>query len=128
LAYLIDTDIAIHLRDGDEAVVARALAATDTVLMSAVTLVELEGGVYRDPRFASIRRARLDQLVSAVPVLAFDRDAAEHYGRLVARTGYSRRKLIDRMIAAQALQRRATLVTRNARDYADIDGLALEVW
>ena len=43
-------------------------------------------------------------------------------------TGYSRRKLLDRMIAAQALIHRATLVTRNPDDFRDIPGLRLEVW
>ena len=42
--------------------------------------------------------------------------------------GYSRRKLLDRMIAAQALVHRATLVTLNEDDFRDIPGLHLESW
>jgi predicted nucleic acid-binding protein len=42
--------------------------------------------------------------------------------------GYSRRKLLDRMIAAQALDHRATLVTLNAGDFRDVPGLELLSW
>jgi predicted nucleic acid-binding protein len=75
-----------------------------------------------------VRRARLDAILAAIPTLAFDDSAAEVYGAIVAGAGYSRRKLLDRMIAAQALVHRATLVTKNAGEYADIPELALLAW
>ena len=125
MAYLLDTDVAIHLRDGDPAVTERIAALEDAVLMSIVTRVELEGGVYRDLAYAPIRRARLDAILAAVPTVAFDDAAAEAYGAIVAHAGCSRRKLLDRMIAAQAVVHRATLVTMNAPDFAGIPGLAL---
>lgn len=128
MAFLLDTDVAIHLRDGDLDVTNKIAALDDAVLMSIVTRVELEGGVYREPAHAAIRRARLDAILAAVPTLAFDDVAAEAYGAIVASAGYSRRKLLDRMIAAQALVHRATLITRNAGDYADIPELALLAW
>jgi tRNA(fMet)-specific endonuclease VapC len=125
MAYLLDTDVAIHLRDGDPAVTERIAALEDAVLISIVTRVELEGGVYREPAYAPIRRARLDAILAAVPTVAFDDAAAEAYGVIVAHAGYSRRKLLDRMIAAQAVVHRATLVTMNAADFSGIPGLAL---
>jgi predicted nucleic acid-binding protein len=96
--------------------------------MSVVTRVELEGGVYREPAYAQIKRARLDAILAAVPTIAFDNAAADAYGAIVASAGYSRRKLLDRMIAAQALVHHASLVTMNADDYADIPGLLLMSW
>lgn len=128
MAYLLDTDVAIHLRDGDPAVTARVAALDGAVLMSVVTRVELEGGVHREPAHAGVRRARLDAMLAAIPALAFDDAAADAYGAIVARAGYSRRKLLDRMIAAQALVHRATLITQNAGDFADIVGLQLDAW
>jgi predicted nucleic acid-binding protein len=95
--------------------------------MSVVTRVELEGGVYRDPANVAIRRARLDTMLAAIPAIAFDDAAAAAYGTIVAHAGYSRRKLLDRMIAAQALVHRATVVTLNARDYADVPNLSLMI-
>lgn len=75
-----------------------------------------------------MRRARLDAIPAAVPALAFDNLAADAYSAVVAHAGHSRRKLLDRMIAAQALVHRATLVTFNAGDFADVPGLQLLGW
>jgi tRNA(fMet)-specific endonuclease VapC len=128
MAFLLDTDVAIHLRDGDAAITAKVSALDDAVLMSIVTRVELEGGVYREPAHAQVRRARLDAILAAIPTVAFDDAAADAYGEIVASAGYSRRKLLDRMIAAQALVHRSTLVTINVGDYADVPGLSLLAW
>lgn len=128
MAYVLDTSVAIHLRDGDAAVTARVAALDGAVLMSVVTRVELEGGVHREPAHAAVRRARLDAMLAAIPTLAFDAAAANAYGAIVAHAGYSRRKLLDRMIAAQALVHRATLVTLNPADFADVIGLRLRAW
>ena len=128
MAYVLDTNVAIHLRDGDPTITSKVAALDDAILMSVVTRVELEGGVYRDPADAPVRRARLDVLLSAIPTLAFDDTAAEAYGVIIAHAGYSRRKLLDRMIAAQALVHHATLVTMNPDDFADIVGLELRAW
>ena len=125
---MLDTNVAIHLRDGDAAVVERVAALEGAILLSIVTRVELEGGVYREPAHAPARRARLDVILSALPTLAFDDLAAETYGRIVERAAYSRRRLLDRMIAAQALAHRASLVTLNPDDLADIPGLMLLAW
>jgi predicted nucleic acid-binding protein len=123
VAFLLDTNVAIHLRDGDPLVTQKVAALESAVLISVVTRVELE--VYREP---PIRRARLDAMLSAIPALAFDDLAAKTYGAIVASAGYSRRKLLDRMIAAQALVHRATLVTFNPDDFSDLPGLSSLVW
>ena len=128
MAFLLDTNVLIHLRDGDARVSGKIAALDGAVLMSVVTRVELEGGVHREPVHAALRRQRLDIILAAVPSLAFDDAAAEAYAGIVARAGYSRRKLLDRMIAAQALLHRATLVTLNAEDFSGIGGLDLLVW
>jgi tRNA(fMet)-specific endonuclease VapC len=128
MAFLLDTDVAIHLRDGDPVITEKVGALDDAVLMSIVTRVELEGGVYREPEHVQVRRARLDAILAAIPTIAFDDVAADAYGAIVASAGYSRRKLLDRMIASQALVHRATLVTINAEDYRDVPGLSLLAW
>jgi tRNA(fMet)-specific endonuclease VapC len=128
MSWLLDTNVAIHLRDGDTGITDRVLALDGAVLLSVVTRVELEGGVYREPAHAAVRRARLDVMLAALPTLAFDQAAADAYGTIVAGAGCSRRKLLDRMIAAQALVHRATLVTLDADDFRDVAGLQVEAW
>ena len=128
MACIIDTNVALHLRDGDPGVAKRLEELGDGVLMSIVTRVELEGGVCMVAELSAIRRARLDVIIAAIPALAFDDLAAGFYAAILAEAGYSRRKMLDRMIAAQALAHRATLITMNAEDFSDIPGLDLLDW
>lgn len=128
MAFLLDTCVAIGLRDGDPDVVAKIATLEGAVLLSIVTRVELEGGVYREPANTGARRARLDAILAALPVLAFDDQAAEAYRGIVETVGYSRRKLLDRMIAAQALVHRAAVITQNPADFRDIPGLEVVAW
>ena len=128
MAFILDTNVAIELRDGNEALTARIAALDGAVMLSIVSRVELEGGVYRDPAQAGLRRPRLDAILSVLPVLPFDDAAADAYRTIVEAAGYSRRKLLDRMIAAQALVHRARLITMNGEDFRDVPGLNLLEW
>jgi predicted nucleic acid-binding protein len=125
---MLDTNVAIHLRDRDPSVIDKLAGLDDAIVLSVITRVELEGGVYTDPSKAEIRRRRLDAILAAIPVVAFDAAAADAYRSIVAVARYSRRKLLDRMIAAHALAHRATLVTMNADDFTDVPGLVLLAW
>ena len=72
MAFLLDTNVAIHLREGDPLIRQKVAALEGAVLISIVTRVELEGRVYRESAHTPIRRARLDAMLSAIPALAFD--------------------------------------------------------
>lgn len=128
MSYILDTNIAIGLRDGDPTILTALARLEGALLLSIITRIELEGGVHRDAQDSGARRTRLDVILDTIPVLPFDEPAADAYRMIVERAGYSRRKLLDRMIAAQALVHRATLITRNADDFRDVPGLILEVW
>jgi len=123
---MLDTSVAIHLRDGDPSVGERVRAAMDTLAFSIVTVVELEAG-FLDGQ-ADIRRARLAALLETIDVRPFDSRDAAAYGRIIAASGFSRRKVLDRMIAAQALVDGAVLATMNGDDFRDIPGLTLLEW
>jgi predicted nucleic acid-binding protein len=127
-AYLLDTNVLIHLRDGDSDVIAKIGALDGPVFMSIISRVELEGGVYRDPAWIDVRRARLAALFLSIPTLNFEEAEADAYRAIVESAGYSRRKLLYRMIAAQALAHRATLATQNGADFRDVPGLQLLEW
>jgi predicted nucleic acid-binding protein len=128
LAFLLDTNVLIRLRDRDLAIVPRIAALDQPILISNVSRVELEGGVQTDPQQAAVRRIRMDAIFQALQVLSFGGADAEAYGAIVQAIGYSRRKLLDRMIAAQAIVNHAALVTQNPADFRDIPGLELEAW
>lgn len=128
MAYLIDTNIAIHARDGTEAVLDRLARHDGQILMSALSLAELQSGLFKTPEFSQIRRARLEILMRHIPVLPFDAVAAETYGRIIAQCGWVKGRDYDRMIAAHALSTRSVLVTANEANFKDIPGLMLENW
>ncbi len=126
--HLLDTSVLIPLRDGDSTVWERVNQLSGPIFVSIVSVVELEGGVYRDAAQAERRRATLDLLLSSLNILAFDSESAQTYGQIVASVGYSRRKILDRMIAAQALNAKATLVTLNPQDFEEATGLQVLGW
>ena len=128
LAYLIDTNIAIHARDGTDSVLNRLAEHGGEVLLSALSLAELQRGVHRDPKFTAIRQARLEILLRGLPVLPFDASAAMAYGRIIAQCGWAKGRDYDRMIAAHAISSGSILVTNNASDFRDIPGLSMENW
>ncbi len=125
---MLDTNVAIDLRDGDPGVTAAVAGLGVLPLLSIVARVELEGGVYPQADQIGAQRARLDAILAVLPVVPFDEAAADVYRAIVEAAGYSRRNLLDRMIGAQAIVHRATLVTRNAADFQDIPGLLVEAW
>lgn len=125
---MLDTNVAIHLRDRNEGILSRYGKLEGPACLSVVTRVQLEGGVWAKPEDAAIRRHRLDRLLKALPVIEFGQEAADACGRIIEVTGYSRRKVLDRMIAAQALVQGLTLVTTNAADFRDVPGLKLLEW
>lgn len=125
---LIDTNVAILLRDGEAAILDRLQTFSAPALLSSVSRVELESGVYRDPQLTPILRPRLAQMLDVLVELPFGPPEAAAYGAIVQACGFSRTRIIDRMIAAQAISAGTTLVTLNARDFRDIPGLAIEDW
>jgi tRNA(fMet)-specific endonuclease VapC len=126
--YLIDTNIAIHARDGTETVLQKLAEHGNEVVLSALSLVELERGIHKDSKFSAIRRERLEVLLRGLPVLPFDAAAAVAYGRIIAQCGWARGRDYDRMIAAHAISSGCVLAANNIADFRDIPGLSIENW
>ncbi len=128
MAYLLDTSIAIELRDGDRTFRSKLTTLDQIPAISAITRVELEGGVYANAALAEKRRRAVDVLLREFIVLDLTNEIAGIYGAIVEQAGFSRRKIADRMIAATALAHGLTLVTLNGRDFRDVPGLELVEW
>jgi len=128
MAYLIDTNIAIHARDGDVRVLTKLAEHDGAVILSALSLAELQRGLYKSPALTAQRQTRVEILLRDIPVLPFDSSAAEIYGRIIAQCGWVKGRDFDRMIAAHAMSTNSILVTNNLADFRDIPGLQLENW
>ena len=71
-----------------------------------------------------------DDLLAEIPVLGFDLESAERYGKVRADllTAGITVNPVDLMIAATALEHGLTMVTNNVRHFEVIPGLNLEDW
>lgn len=125
---MLDTSVAILLRDGEPAAVERLARSSARLLLSVISLVELEGGIRRDPSEAAIRRERMDGLLRTIEVLPFTKEVVTVYGELVGRLGFSRPQIMGRLIAAHALHASAGLATSNLRHFTAIPDLDVEDW
>ena len=120
---LLDTSVVIDL---DE-ITAEALP--EQVAVSAVTMAELAAGppATNDVAERARRQDRLQRAEAAFEPLPFDGEAARAYGRIYAAVRaygrHQRRRLADLLIASVALANDLPLVTRNAADFAGLDGL-----
>ncbi len=126
--YLLDTNIVMAAALGLPGVLER-LAALDIgeVAISAISLGEtLAGaaGVEKDSRLAE----NIALITENIDILPFDRAASAAYGRLMRKLDPKRRRVLDRMIAAQALDLGLTLIAANNDDFDDIPGLVVEKW
>jgi len=125
---MIDTNIAIYARDGDRGILDKLAHHHGLVVLSALSLAELQRGVFKEPADTEIRRARLAVLLQGIPILPYDEAAALTYGHILQTVGWVRSRDYDRMIAAHAISAGAVLVTNNAADFADVPGIKLENW
>ncbi len=126
--YLIDTNIVMAAALGLPGVLDRlsALEIGD-VAISAISLAETlsgAGGAEHNPRLAE----NIALIAENIDVLPFNRGAADAYGALLRKVDHKRRRTLDRMIAAQALDLGLTLVAANTDDFDDIPGLTVEKW
>ncbi len=126
--YLLDTNAVIDARDGARSIVLKILEHEGTVFVSALSVAELQRGLVVGGTDAVGRRARLENLLANLPIIAFGKQAAEVYGSILAASGWLRSRDFDRMIAGHALSLGATLVTNSERDFREIPGLKVENW
>ena len=128
----IDTDVAIALRDAHPATLRLIDELPDLPVISMITRIELENGVNADPSHAALRRRLLDRFLQTIAIQMFTEADILAYGRIVSASAHPEpvegRTTLDRLIAAQAITRDATLITRNGEDFRRIDGLKLEEW
>lgn len=125
--YLLDTNVCIDFLDGRSAALAERMAQRfGQLAISSITAAELLVGnrTSTDP-IGDARR--IDMFIAGVDVADFALEDARLYGGIIREIGVQR-KSFDRLIGVQALRLGFTLVTRNARHFADVRGLRVENW
>ena len=133
--YLLDTNVVSHIMQGRDAALLVRLTglAVGQVVISSVTLAELEYGLHRRGQPIRLRNA-LTQLLLRIDVLPWDQRVATCYGALCSTLESQGINLsdFDMMIAAHAVAVDAILVSRD-KAFARVpvettQGLKLEVW
>jgi tRNA(fMet)-specific endonuclease VapC len=129
--FLLDTNICIYIRHNRPAEVLSRFRRlrTGEAAISVITYGELRFGAEK----SSVRSealSRLDELVTALPVLDLPQGAAESYGAIRADL-QARGEMIgnnDLWIAAHAKAGGLILVTNNEREFKRIAGLKVQNW
>jgi tRNA(fMet)-specific endonuclease VapC len=128
---MLDTGICIYIiKRRPQSVLDRFSAfPVGDIGISSITLAELEYGAAKSAQPRKNREA-LEEFVSPLDIAAFDRDAAEAYGRI--RATLERKGLpigaMDMLIAVHALSLGVSLVTNNETEFRRVSGLRVENW
>jgi tRNA(fMet)-specific endonuclease VapC len=131
--YMLDTNIcslAMRAHEGVYQRLSQCQTDGDLTLISALVYSELRDGVLNpkaSPKLGPLLEAFLERLDAVVP---WDRDAADRTAaiRRSLRLAGTPIGLTDSAMAGHALALGATLVTNNTREFARVQGLALEDW
>ena len=128
--YMLDTNICIYLMKHQPPQVFARFAAcfVGDVVISAITLAELEFGVACSGEAQAHNQAMLDSLLEDIVVTPFDASAARAYGPLRAANRDRQKDALDKLIASHALSLGVTLVTNNEADFRGFHGLIVENW
>jgi len=134
LSFLLDTNVVSELgrKDPDRRVAAWANSVGTAALhLSVLTLGEIAKGAASLERRDAMREAALSRWLEGLRhqyadrIIAVDDQIAEAWGRLASRRSIP---VIDALLAATALARSMTLVTRNIRGVADVGVEVLNPW
>lgn len=128
--YMLDTNICIYLMKHQPPQVRERFAAcyVGDVVISAITLAELEFGVACSPEAQARNQAALASLLEDIQVAPFEAAAARAYGPLRAQHRDRHRNALDKLIAAHAMALQVVLVTNNESDFLAFPGLVVENW
>jgi tRNA(fMet)-specific endonuclease VapC len=125
--FLLDTNIAIGLLEGDAAITTRLNPLTPLYLPS-IAVGELFFGAYRSGRVQR-NLERVVLLTQELPVLACDLETADRYGALKQELRKKGRPVPDNdiWVAAISQQHNLTLITRD-RHFREFASLQADFW
>lgn len=131
MGFLIDTNLWIAIERGNlSAADIHAITGPGPVFVSPVNLAEIRFGIELMSDATQKQRAmRMLRRMRRKPLLRITGETAEVFAKLAAsltRTGRGYEfRIQDVWLAAQAVERKFTLLTANAKDFQDIPDLKL---
>lgn len=128
--FVLDTNTLVYFFRGEGRVAERLLATPpSSVAVPTIVLYELESGIAKSSD-SERRRRQLDSLLDVVVLLPFGIEEAKAAALLRASLERAGTPIgpIDTLIAGVVLAHRATLVTRNLREFGRIKDLKVENW
>lgn len=129
--YLLDTNICIYIAKRQPPEVQKKFAqlAPGDVAMSIITFGELHFGACKS-QYREQAMATLEKLTMAIPLLALEASAGQHYGEIRAALQRQGNTIgnNDLWIAAQARALGLVLVTNKEREFAQVSKLKIENW
>jgi tRNA(fMet)-specific endonuclease VapC len=128
--FMLDTNICIYLMKHQPPQVRARFAEcfVGDVVISAITLAELEFGIACSGESQARNQAAMDGLLEDLLVAPFEARAARAYGPLRAANRERNKDALDKLIASHALSLDVTLVTNNEADFRGFSGLVVENW
>ncbi|MCR5823544.1 MAG: type II toxin-antitoxin system VapC family toxin [Lachnospiraceae bacterium] len=130
---MLDTNILIFCMRHPDSMCASVLAEHigKDVCISVVTYAELEYGIMNS-KCPERNREAINKILAGIPILAFDINAAVHFGQILAELKQKKKDKQnqdrDKMIAAHARALNYVLITDNIKDFVDIEGLQIDTW
>jgi tRNA(fMet)-specific endonuclease VapC len=128
--FVLDTNTLVYFFRGEGGVAQRLLStAPAEIAIPAVVVFELETGIQKSTD-SKKRRGQLDVLLQATTVLSFGLAEARAAASIRATLEQAGTPIgpMDTLIAATAVAHRATLVTRNTREFSRVPGLTVVDW
>jgi tRNA(fMet)-specific endonuclease VapC len=131
MLYLPDTNaISAYMRGSNPALAAKMQEAFERgeLRLSVIVLAEREFGVLKGG--GATYRRKLQELEEMLTVEPFTREDARRYAAIRQQLEARGQGIgpFDTLIAAQALRLKATIVTRNIREFSRVPSLAVENW
>jgi tRNA(fMet)-specific endonuclease VapC len=129
--YLLDTNICIYaIKQKHEKLLDLIKEKSgEGLFISSLTVAELEFGVQNSQQVDRNRIAMI-KFLFYFNILNFDGSDAIEYGKIKAELRKKGQIIgqIDLLLAAQAVNRKMTLITNNLKEFLRVDGLKVEDW
>ncbi len=131
MRYLLDADTVSFFVRREPKVIARLQATSpDLLVLSTITLMEIEYGLSRKPDRRATLEAVLLPFFNDIHILSYSPEDARATAAIRASLSHSGQPIgpYDVMLAGTALARGLILVSSNTREFSRVSGLLLEDW